>query len=201
MCKERGFPNWEELYKHEQMEKMPWFYEELDPDLGKALHKLNMKSGTILDLCTGPGTQAIAMAKMGFSVTAVDISESAIEKAKIKSIEMNLHIDFVKDDMLNSKITEKFTIIFDRGCFHVIPPDKREDYVQSVYNLIESNGYLFIKCFSHLETRGEGPYRFAPAEIKNTFGSNFTILSIENTYYHGTLKPFPKALFCVMRKK
>jgi len=55
MNKQREFPDWEELYREKNVESMPWFNPDLDPDLDQALTKLNLHAGTALDLGTGPG--------------------------------------------------------------------------------------------------------------------------------------------------
>jgi methylase of polypeptide subunit release factors len=52
---------------------MPWFNPELDDDLKQALDELGLRSESTLDLGTGPGTQAIQLARSGFEVTATDI--------------------------------------------------------------------------------------------------------------------------------
>jgi 2-polyprenyl-3-methyl-5-hydroxy-6-metoxy-1,4-benzoquinol methylase len=72
------FPQWEELYQQQEIESMLWFNPELDKDLEKAPDELGLRSGSALDLGTGPGTQAMRLARRGFDVTAPDISEAAI---------------------------------------------------------------------------------------------------------------------------
>jgi len=200
MNKQREFPDWEQLYREKNIESMPWFNPDLDPDLDQALTKLNLHAGTALDLGTGPGTQAIALAERGFKVTATDISDTAVRHALDKAKEKGLDISFKQDDILNSHLDQEFDFVFDRGCFHVFPPERRQDYVHVVDKLIKPKGYLFLKCFSHLEKREEGPYRFTPEEIKEIFSSRFNVCSIKETVYHGTLDPLPKALFCVLEK-
>lgn len=90
---------WSRVYSTIPVEKMNWYYPELDPDLDNALDDYNITSGTFLDLGTGPGTQAIELTKRGFSVTATDISGKAIKLASKLSDE----IHFINDDILNSK--------------------------------------------------------------------------------------------------
>lgn len=197
---QREFPEWEQLYRDEKVESMPWFNPELDPDLDQALTKLNLHTGTALDIGTGPGTQAIALAQRGFKVTATDISETAVSQAQGKAIALGLDVSFRQDDILNSKLDQVFDFVFDRGCFHVLPPTQRQDYVGVVDSLIKPRGYLFLKCFSHLETREKGPYRFTTEEIKEILISRFNVISVEETVYHGTLNPLPRAIFCVLRK-
>jgi len=200
MNQRRELPDWEQLYQEKNVESMPWFNPDLDPDLDQALTQLNLYSSTALDLGTGPGTQAIALAQRGFQVTATDLSATAIQKAQRLAQEKGLDISWKQDDILNSTLNQEFDFVLDRGCFHVFPPERRPDYMQVVVNLIKPQGYLLLKCFSHLETRPEGPYRFTPDEIKEIFGGQFNVLSVKETVYHGTLSPLPRALFCILQK-
>jgi SAM-dependent methyltransferase len=201
----REFPDWEKLYREEKVESMPWFHPGLDPDLDRALRDLKIHSGFALDLGTGPGTQAIALAELGFKVIATDISKAAIKKALIRtrkkgSVQDRLDIEFREDDILSTRLDMEFDFIFDRGCFHVLTPGRRKDYVSVVAGLIKPGGYLFLKCFSYLEKMEGGPYRFTPEEIKKLFNTRFKVLSIKKTRYHGTLKPLPLALFCRLQR-
>jgi SAM-dependent methyltransferase len=198
----RSFPDWNALYKNENIVNMPWYNENLDYDLNEELVKRNLSSNVqgykFLDLGTGPGTQAIKLSELGFDVTASDLSEYAIEKAK----KLSDNVTFIVDDILNSKFgKEEFDYIFDRGCFHVLPPYSRNNYVAKVKDILKREGILFLKCFSEKEQWKEGPYRFSPDKIKEIFGNEFKILSIKETVYQGTLNPLPKALFIVMRRK
>lgn len=194
------FPDWEQLYQDKEVETMPWFNANLDPDVEKALTKFNLQAGTALDIGTGPGTQAMILAERGFKVTATDLSATAIAKASAKAKEKGLNISWKQDDILNSNLEGEFDLALDRGCFHVLPPERRQDYVTVVHSLIKPKGYLFLKCFSSLETRESGPYRFTPEEVKEIFGNRFNVISVEQTVYYGTLPTLPKALFCVMQK-
>jgi SAM-dependent methyltransferase len=190
--------DWDSYYKENETEKMPWYERHLDPDLEHEIKSRNIKKGRFLDLGTGPGTQAFQLAKRGLDVTGADISETAILKAK----QLFTNVRFVTDDFLNSKLPDhSFDFILDRGCFHVFEPSKRQKYVEQVKRILDKNGILFLKCFSINETRDKGPYHFSKHEIKDIFNKYFTIESIKDTVYYGTLNPLPKALFAVMKKK
>jgi SAM-dependent methyltransferase len=194
----KDFPDWETLYKTQKIEAMPWYNENLDSDLENELDQRKITSGKLLDLGTGPATQAVWLAKRGFKVIGSDLSEAAIKRARnLYANEKNS--DFTVDDILNSKLREnEFDYIFDRGCFHVLLPADRQRYVAKIKQILKDNGMLFLKCFSDKEPRQEGPYKFSQEEIRGLFSKYFRIDSIKETVYQGTLDPFPKALFVVM---
>ena len=197
----KDFPDWETLYKIQKVETMPWYNEILDSDLEDELARRKITNGKFLDLGTGPATQAIWLAKRGFNVIGSDLSETAIKRANsVYANEKN--IDFVVDDILNSKLkANEFDYIFDRGCFHVLLPVDRQRYITKIKQILRNNGILFLKCFSDKERRQEGPYKFSHDEIMDLFNKHFEMVNIKETVYQGTLDPYPKALFVVMKFK
>ena len=197
----KDFPDWETLYKIQKVETMPWYNEILDSDLEDELARRKITNGKFLDLGTGPATQAIWLAKRGFNVIGSDLSETAIKRANsVYANEKN--IDFVVDDILNSKLkANEFDYISDRGCFHVLLPVDRQRYITKIKQVLRNNGILFLKCFSDKERRQEGPYKFSQNEIMDLFNKHFEMVNIKETVYQGTLDPYPKALFVVMKFK
>ena len=192
------FPDWDSLYKND-VKTMPWYNEKLDADLENEIKQRKITKGKFLDLGTGPGTQAIQLAKMGFEVTGTDLSENAIQKAR----KLDDKINFKVDDILNSKLEKNgFDYILDRGCFHVLPTDKWNQYCKKICEILDENGLFFLKCFSIKEKKLDyGPYRFSEQDLRNIFGKDFVIESITDTAFQGILDPLPKALFAVLRKK
>lgn len=194
----KEFPDWNAYYKQNKVETMPWYEKSLDLDLVEEIQSL--KEGKFLDLGTGPGTQAIELAKNGFEVTGSDVSISAIEKAKLTSNNVN----FVIDDILNSKFeNESFDYILDRGCFHVLSSDERITYLKQIKRILKKNGIVFLKCISKNEKNlpeHKGPHKFYKEEIINYFKKDFEIKKSKDTVYYGILRPLPEALFFVMKK-
>ena len=200
---EIDFPDWNNLYNTQNVETMPWYNENLDSDLEEELERARISKGRILDLGTGPATQAIQLAIRGLEVTGSDVSEAAIRRARELCVHNNKdkEIDFTVDNILNSKLKDKmFDYVFDRGCFHVLPIEKRSLYIKEIKRILDDGGTLFLKCFSIKEPRQEGPYKFSETEIRQLFGNEFVIISVRDTVYQGTLDPLPRALFVVMSK-
>jgi uncharacterized protein YbjT (DUF2867 family) len=197
---DRQFPEWGQLYRDQSVEGMPWYYEPLDPDLENALVRYGMKTGQGLDIGSGPGTQAMALAAHGYQMTGTDLAEAAVEIATAKARERGLAVEFKADDILQTKLSGPYDFAFDRGCFHVLPAASRPDYVRTVLGLLRSGGYLFLKTFSEREPGSIGPHRFTADDIRSIFGETFEVLSTEETIYQGTREPEPRALFSVLRK-
>jgi hypothetical protein len=59
----KEFPDWNNLYSSQNVETMPWYNENLDSDLEEELESRKISKGRILDLGTGPATQAKQLAK------------------------------------------------------------------------------------------------------------------------------------------
>jgi methylase of polypeptide subunit release factors len=109
---EKSFPSWDSLYKSQKVQTMPWYNENLDTDLEEELERRKITKGRILDLGTGPATQAIQLSKRGLNVTGSDISEAAINRAKEAYASYNNNIDFIIDDILSSKLMTTILIMY-----------------------------------------------------------------------------------------
>jgi ubiquinone/menaquinone biosynthesis C-methylase UbiE len=99
------------------------------------------------------------LAKRGYKVIGSDLSEAAINRARnVYANEKN--VDFIVDNILNSKFKDsEFDYIFDRGCFHVLPPEDRKKYIDKIRQIPKDNGILFLKYFSDKEPIQEGPFK------------------------------------------
>ena len=200
MDNKKEFPDWDTYYKENDVEEMPWYESNLDPDLNNEIKSRNISRGKFLDLGTGPGTQAIQLSNLGFDVTGSDLSETAINRAK----NLSKNVNFVTDDFLNSKLPEnEFDFILDRGCFHVFDIEQRLNYITQIKRILRKNGIIFLKCMSIEEKdlpEEKGPHKLSHSELKQVFSNDFEVQSIKDTVYHGTLNPLPKALFTVLKK-
>lgn len=193
-----GLVDWDQLYRSTSGEQMPWYYPGIDPDLSRAIDGYALR-GRALDVGTGLGTQAIALAARGFDTTGTDISPAAVEAARRRDTGSRVH--FLVDDVLASCLDKRFDVVFDRGCFHVLPAAHRDDYVRAVAAHVAPGGMLLLKCLADDQPGEGGPSRFSPDEIRQLFGTTFDILDITRTVHQGTLDPPPRALFCVLRAR
>ncbi len=194
--------HWEERYRGSKPEELPWFYPALDHDIDAAISEIGLNEGRVLDLGCGPGTQAIELARRGFTVTASDIADAALKDARERAENACVKIEFIRDDILTTRLKGPFDIIIDRGCFHVLPSERFVDYVAVISRLLKEGGWLLLKCFSHKERREEGPpNRLSPEDIRSVFGESLRVYRIYESHFaaKGGETP-PLALFCMLQK-
>lgn len=193
--------DWEAVYRHGPIEHLPWFYPALDPDMAWAFHMLGIRVPSILDLGTGPGTQAIELARRGFNVTGTDVSAAVIAEARRRARALDVACKFMQDDILHTRLDRQFDIVIDRGCLHVFMPERRPEYVSSVVKLIVPGGHLLLKCYSSDAEGGTPPFRFTPSQIVELFRPTpLQVCDIRSGLFQGQMDPPPRALFCVLRK-
>ena len=104
-----------------------------------------------LDLGCGSGTTAFVLSKLGFNVTGVDISETAIGMAKDLALEQSLEIKFEIGDVLQlEKMQQKFDLIYDSHCFHcIVFDDDRDRVLEGVKNSLSSTGIFILDTMAH----------------------------------------------------
>ena len=197
-----------DLRNNQSIQSLPWYSFTLDKDIDGFLKKYKNIKFNILDIGTGPGSQAILLKKSGHNVVASDISRGILRKARVEAKMAGIKISFRHDDILNTTIREKFNLIIDRGCLHnVFYSKNHKGYVVSIVKLLEKGGFLLLKILSDKEQRHNpnignqsGPYRFKKKELIDFFGKNFKMLKFTNTYFEGSdLVPL-KGKFIIFQK-
>jgi len=130
--------------------------------------------GKTLDLCCGAGTNPVYLAKKGFEVTALDISDKAVEYAKEKAHEAEVDINFLVGDFLNLPFRkEEFDFAFDFGCFHHVRVNDRITFIKGVCRVLKPKGTYFLVCFSY--RNGPAWNHFRKEQILELFGDYFEI--------------------------
>ena len=138
---------------HERSHADDWFgTEAMDVLVGWTKNLCSSKDlpgCSVLDIGTGSGRLLQQLAKQGFSdLTGIDYSEAAIELARNLAIRDGFeHINFLVDDVLESKLERRFELVMDEGTLDAIGlhpdgPVKRMMYWQSVASLVYHGGIL-----------------------------------------------------------
>jgi cyclopropane fatty-acyl-phospholipid synthase-like methyltransferase len=132
----------------------------------------NNKPKNSLELGCGLGVFSSFMAKQGIKATGVDFSSVGIEKAKKRVADYENKPIFLVGDVTNlEKITERFDVSFDVGCFHCLNEEGQKRYVEEVYRLLNPGATHLIWAMDNSPSN----IKLNPNYISNVFGSHFQL--------------------------
>jgi ubiquinone/menaquinone biosynthesis C-methylase UbiE len=170
----RHHTGWDEIYHRYRPEQLPWELGKPRKGLVELVKSGLVASGKVLDLCCGAGTNTAYLAKKGFDVTALDISDEAVRYANKKAREEEVDINLLVGDNLRLPFkSEEFDFAFDFGCFHHVKPDNRTTFITGVHRVLKPKSAYFLVCFS--DKNGPAWNHFRKQQIVNLFTGYFDI--------------------------
>ena len=105
------------------------------------------KSARVLDCACGIGTQAIGVARLGYPVTASDISQGELAEARERAAKNNVCIDFAQADFtaLEKTFDQQFDIVMamDNAIPHMLTAEALEAAIRSMAGRMADGG-MFV---------------------------------------------------------
>lgn len=114
------------------------------------LHKY-LKGKTVLDIGGGPGRYSIYLAKLGYEVTLIDLSNGNVELAKEKAKESNVEIKAYQCDArdLSKLDLGSFDNVLVMGpLYHLFKESDREKCILEAKKHLNKYGILFVSFIS-----------------------------------------------------
>lgn len=201
--------DWEQLY---QVKFTPWDVKRPDSHLAEIVQTTPVRPCRALELGCGTGTNAIWLARQGFAVTAIDLSETALDQARKKAGAEAC--TFMLSDFLDDPLPgTDFGFVFDLGCLHGFThPEHRDMLACRVARCLTDDGcWLNISCSQ--DGPQFGPNRLSAREITAAVEPYFEIISLTATVLDNLSPedreelgfppdlPAPRAFCCLMRKR
>jgi 2-polyprenyl-3-methyl-5-hydroxy-6-metoxy-1,4-benzoquinol methylase len=112
---------------------------------------LNLQANSsVLDMACGAGRHAITFAKLGFKVTAVDISQRLISEAKKNTEQEDVEIDFVLSDILEFETNKRFDLVVNLFTSIGYFDKDEENYavIKKAYKLLDQGGCFVLDYFN-----------------------------------------------------
>ena len=177
----------DQIYRSVPLEKIPWNIETPPDALMELVRTGKVKPCRTIDLGCGLGNYTIYLASIGFDVTGVDISPTAITIAKDNARRKGVKCNFLAVDVLTSlaNIRETFDFAYDWELMHSIFPERREAYIRNVHGILGPIGRYLSVCFSVKDPwfGGSGKYRKTNLGTTLYFSSEEELRSLFESYF------------------
>jgi tellurite methyltransferase len=130
----------------------------------------------LLDIGCGEGKDAVFFARNGYEVTAFDISDAGIEKAKRLADQIGVHMNVFKADLLDFRLDSNYDIIYSSGVLNYIKPDYREELFSNYKQFTNPNGLHVLNVFvskpfiSPPPEKEPNSFKWYSGELRNSSG-------------------------------
>jgi SAM-dependent methyltransferase len=202
--KENNKGHWEHVYQTKSPNEVSWTQAVPQTSLD-FIYALDLpKSARIIDIGGGDSNLADHLLEAGFvNITVLDISETALARAKARLGEKNQQIKWIVCDIAHFKPTETYHLWHDRAAFHFLTQDSLiAAYLDIARKAVDQ--YMFIGTFSENgpdKCSGLPVKQYSALQLKQVFARYFSPLNCitqNHTTPFGTTQNF---LFCGFQKQ
>ncbi len=139
--------DWDAVYRQEA--PPPWSIGRPQPELAVLIDHGKVCSD-VLDAGCGHAELSLALAARGCTVVGLDASATAVAAATAAAAERGLTTaTFAQADVTTFRGYDgRFSTILDSGLFHVLPPEQRQDYLQSIFQAAAPGAALYVLAFA-----------------------------------------------------
>ncbi|QUQ64620.1 class I SAM-dependent methyltransferase [Kutzneria sp. CA-103260] len=168
----------------------PWQLDEPQP-LIVELADQGQFTGPVLDCGCWVGDNALFLASRGLSVTAVDISPSAISSAQAKASARSLPVDFLVSDVTSlDGLTPGFATVLDSALMHCLSDSQRVSYLSAIHRLAAPSARLHVLCFPDFVAGAfPMPGHLDEASLRRDIGQLWDIDQMTVRHYTTNLPP------------
>ena len=156
----------------------PWDSGVPNSELVRALDQRLLRGKTVLELGCGTGTNAIEMARRGFRVTAIDLVDLPIHRAREKATAAGVEVDFRQGDVTRVDLGGPYDSLFDSGLYHGIRTRDLPGFLFAIERTTRSGSRWLSIAGNARESMEMGPPVVREEEFRSELGSLFNFLDV-----------------------
>lgn len=177
----------DQIYRKVPLDKIPWNIETPPDVLARLVTSGKVRPCRAIDLGCGAGNYAVWLAELGFEVTGVDSSPTAIRIARERAAKHGVRCTFVTADLLGDlhAVEGTFDFAYDYELLHHLLPEERAVYIKNVHRLTNPHASYLSVCFSEEDPQfgGHGKTRKTPMGTVLYFSSEDEIRDLISPYF------------------
>ncbi len=142
--------HWENIYTTKQPDEVSWFQPVPVTSLDFVKYFDIPFTARIIDIGGGDSLFADHLLDLGYkSITILDISEAALQRARIRLGDRAKQVTWIVDDAATFVPTEQYDFWHDRAAFHFLTrAEEIEHYIDAAQGSIAPGGILVLGTFS-----------------------------------------------------
>src|ERR1700744_4397848 len=180
--------DWDAAYQQET--PPPWSIGQPQPELAVLIDQVR---SDVLDSGCGHAALSLALAARGYTVVGLDASATAVEAAAAAAAEQGLTTaTFAQADVTTFRGYDgRFSTILDSGLFHALLPERRQDYLQSIFLAAAPGAALYILAFvagalgERDDTDRPGPRAFTQTELHDAVSTFWRVYGVRPAKVYG----------------
>lgn len=197
--------HWEKIYNTKQLSEVSWYQQTPAASLQFFKQLKIKKTDSVIDIGGGDSFLVDHLLNRGYTnITVLDISETAINRAKIRLGEKAKQVNWIVSDVLLFKTDLQFDCWHDRAAFHFLTTaNDIESYLTMSQQYVRDSGKLIIGTFSV-----DGPEKCSGLPVKQyndkllstTLQKWFSKINCITTNHITPFKTVQNFLFCSFQK-
>ena len=176
---------WDTIYQDKPTIELGWFQEVPAISLDLIKSAGIDKDAKIIDIGGGDSLLVDHLLELGYSnITVLDLSESAIERAKKRLGSKGSEVNWICSDIRDFNTDEKFDLWHDRACFHfLIDNADIQIYTSKINQFLAEKGIVVLGTFSKT-----GPQKCSGLPIKQYDSKTITQIFTQDFYVEKSLE-------------
>ena len=156
----------------------PWDTGVPNAELIRSVAAGELPGKTVLELGCGTGTNAVELARRGYRVTAVDLVELAVQKARDRAKKAQVEVDFRTGDLTEMELGGPYDVLFDSGVYHGIRTRDLAGFLRSLGGASRPGTRWLSLAGNPREAADIGPPTVREEEFRREFDPVFRIVRV-----------------------
>jgi trans-aconitate methyltransferase len=197
--------HWENVYVTKNRDQLSWTQNNRSTSIEWMLRLSPNHDAKVIDIGGGTSEFVDQLLDAGFpSPTVLDISSSAIEKAKQRLGQNSQLVKWITTDVATFQPTEKYNLWHDRAAFHFLT--KKEDrahYIAVLKASLPIDGYALIATFAPNgpeKCSGLEVVRYSEEDLAAELGSDFELVKSQRETHVTPWGSEQAFVYCLFQK-
>lgn len=198
--------HWETVYRTKADKELSWYQPEPEASLSFFSTYAIPKNAKIIDVGGGNSRLFAYLLQAGYrDVTVLDISETALRKARARAGKLAGKVKWIVADITTFQPESVYDVWHDRAVFHFLTSlQEKAAYIQLLEAALVPGGHLMMATFSEKgpqKCSGLPVARYGPEALADCFSEQFHKIACMDVLHRTPFDKVQDFTYCYFKKK